>query len=71
MFCRLSGRSLGDPIAPATLAAVIKAEALGDKVLMNQADGPEELAQAKILADLLPVPVFAGSLLKRSFLCLS
>ena len=71
VFCRLSGRSLGDPITPAALAAVIKAEALGDKVLMNQADGPEELAQAKILADLLPVPVFAGSLLKRSFLCLS
>ena len=71
VFCRLSGRKPGDPITPAALAAVIKAEALGDKVLMNQADGPEEMAQAKILADLLPVPVFAGSLWKRSFLCLS
>lgn len=71
VFCRLSGRKPGDPITPAALAAVIKAEALGDKVLVNQADGPEEMAQAKILADLLPVPVFAGSLWKRSFLCLS
>lgn len=71
VFCQLSGRKPGDPITPAALAAVIKAEALGDKVLMNQADGPEEMAQAKILADLLPVPVFAGSLWKRSFLCLS
>lgn len=71
VFCQLSGRKPGDPITPAALAAVIKAEALGDKVLVNQADGPEEMAQAKILADLLPVPVFAGSLWKRSFLCLS
>lgn len=71
VFCRLSGRKPGDPITPAALAAVIKAEALGDKVLVNQADGPEEMTQAKMLADLLPVPVFAGSLWKRSFLCLS
>ena len=71
VFCRLSGRKPGDPITPAALAAVIKAEALGDKVLVNQADGPEEMTQAKMLADLLPMPVFAGSLWKRSFLCLS
>ena len=71
IFCQLSGRKPGDPITPAALAAVIKAEALGDKVLVNQADGPEEMTQAKMLADLLPVPVFAGSLWKRSFLCLS
>ena len=71
VFCRLAGRKPGDPITPAALAAVIKAEALGDKVLVNQADGPEEMTQAKMLADLLPVPVFAGSLWKRSFLCLS
>ena len=71
VFCRLSGRKPGDPITPAALAAVIKAEALGDKVLVNPADGPEEMTQAKMLADLLPVPVFAGSLWKRSVLCLS
>lgn len=71
VFCRLSGRNPGDPITAAALADVIKAEALGDKVLVNQADGPEEMAQAKTLADLLSMPVFAGSLRKRSFLCLS
>ena len=71
MFCRLSGLEPGDPITPAALAAVIRAEALGDKVLLNQAEGPEALEQARALAKLLPVPVYAGSLQKRSFLCLS
>ena len=71
VFCRLSGRRPEDPITPAALAAVVRAEALGDKVLVNQVDGPEALAQARALAALLPVPVYAGSLQKRSFLCLS
>ena len=71
VFCRLSGRRPEDPITPAALAAVVRAEALGDKVLVNQAERPEALAQARALAALLPVPVYAGSLQKRSFLCLS
>ena len=71
VFCRLSGRRPEDPITSAALAAVIRAEALGDKVLVNQAERPEALAQARALAALLPVPVYAGSLQKRSFLCLS
>ena len=71
VFCRLSGANPEDPITPEALAAVIRAEALGDKVLVNQVDGPEALAQARALAALLPIPVYAGSLWKRSFLCLS
>lgn len=71
VFCRLSGANPEDPITPEALAAVIRAEALGDKVLVNQAERPEALAQARALAALLPVPVYAGSLQKRSFLCLS
>ena len=71
VFCRLSGRRPEDPVTPAALAAVIGAEALGDRVLVNQAEYPEALAQARALAALLPVPVYAGSLRKRSFLCLS
>lgn len=71
VFCRLSGANPEDPITLEALAAVIRAEALGDKVLVNQAERPEALAQARALAALLPVPVYAGSLQKRSFLCLS
>ena len=47
------------------------AEALGDGVLVNQGEEPAVLAQVQTLAALLPVPVYAGSLRKRSVVCLS
>ena len=53
------------------LAAVFLRENLADKVLINQAETPLALKQAREIASLLTVPVFAGSLRKRSFLCLS
>ena len=71
VFCRLSGLRPEDPITPEALAAVIRAEALGDRVLVNQAEEPAVLAQVQTLAALLPVPVYAGSLRKRSVVCLS
>lgn len=71
VFCRLSGLEMGDPITPEALAEVIRREALSDKVFINQAEDSRALEQARPLAALLPVPVFAGSLQKRSFLCLS
>ena len=71
VFCRLSGLRPEDPITPAALAAVINGEKLCDKVLINQVDQPEDLEQARELAELLKIPVFAGSLWKRSFVCLS
>ena len=71
VFCRLSSLRPEDPITPEALAAVIRAEALGDRVLVNQAEDPAVLAQVRALAALLPVPVYAGSLRKRSVVCLS
>lgn len=71
VFCRLSGLTMDAPITPSALAAVIQQENLADKVLINQAEGPDALSQARELAALLSVPVLAGSLWKRSFLCLS
>lgn len=71
VFCRLSGLRPEDLITPEALAAVIRAEALGDRVLVNQAEEPAVLAQVQTLAALLPVPVYAGSLRKRSVVCLS
>ena len=59
-----------DLITPQALAAIICQENLADKVLINQAEAPQALALARELAALLPVPAFAGSLRKRSFLCL-
>ena len=71
VFCRLAGVEPDDPVTPAALAAVIRRENLADKVFINQAELPRDLALARELAALLPLPVFAGSLQKRSFLCLS
>lgn len=70
VFCRLSGLEPDDLITPQALAAIICQENLADKVLINQAEAPQALALARELAALLPVPAFAGSLRKRSFLCL-
>ena len=71
VFCRLSGLEPDDVITPQALAAVLLQENLADKVLINQAETPLALKQAREIASLLTVPVFAGSLRKRSFLCLS
>ena len=71
VFCRLAGLREGDPITPRALAEVIRREGLADKVFVNQAELPGAMEQARELAALLPVPVFAGSLRKRSFVCLS
>ena len=71
VFCRLSGLEPDDAITPQALAAVLLRENLADKVLINQAETPLALKQAREIASLLTVPVFAGSLRKRSFLCLS
>lgn len=70
-FCRLSGLGMADPITPEAVAAVIREENLGDKVLINQVDQPDTLEQARETACGLNMPVFAGSLWKRSILCLS
>ena len=71
VFCRLAGLREGDPITPRALAEVIRREGLADKVFVNQAELPGAMEQVRELAALLPVPVFAGSLRKRSFVCLS
>ena len=71
VFCRLSGLREGDLITPRALAEVIRREGLADKVFVNQAELPGAMEQVRELAALLPVPVFAGSLRKRSFVCLS
>ena len=51
-----------DTATPEAAAAVLTAEALHTRVLINQADSPERLAQARRLAALLPCPVVLGSL---------
>ena len=53
--------------APETVAAVLRAEGLHDKIYVNQVETLWELASARTLAALLDCPVLAGSLQRKEY----
>ena len=61
-FCELAGCSPEDEATPEAVAAVIRAEGLASRVVVNQCEDGLALACARRLAGLLCVPVAAGSL---------
>lgn len=61
-FCELAGCSPEDEATPEAVAAVIRAEGLASRVVVNQCEGEGALACARRLEALLDVPVAAGSL---------
>lgn len=61
-FCELAGCSPEDEATPEAVAAVIRAEGLAGRVVVNQCEGEGALACARRLEALLDVPVTAGSL---------
>lgn len=61
-FCELAGCSPEDDATPEAVAAVIRAEGLASRVVVNQCEGEGALACARRLEALLDVPVAAGSL---------
>lgn len=72
VFSALSGLGPDEPVTPAALAAVLRREALTRTVFLNQADDADGLALAGEVAALLPqFTVYAGSLERRSWQCLS
>lgn len=62
LYARLAGVSESEPASPETEAAVLKKEALHDRIYVNQVETEMELKAAKELAALLDCPVLAGSL---------
>ncbi len=70
-FCRLTGALPEDPVTPENLARLLAAEAIGDRVFVNQAETPETMAAARRLAEIFPRPVYAGSLKGGTWTCLS
>ena len=62
LFARLAGAAIQDAVTVEMAAAVLKAEALHQRVLINQVDTLPDPSEAKRLADLLDAPVLAGSL---------
>lgn len=61
-FCELVGCSPEDEATPEAVAAVIRAEGVAGRVVVNQCEGEGALAYARRLEALLDVPVAAGSL---------
>ena len=67
IFCRLARCGDGDAADPARTAAVIRAEGLGDKVFLNQADRPDRQEAALALAERLDRPAFIGALKRKEW----
>lgn len=70
-YAELAGCGIGAAVTPELAARVIRAEGLGDLVLVNQAETPEALQNASLLAENLALPVYAGSLWRGEMVCVS
>ena len=71
LFCSLANITPQAPITAQHVASVLLHENLGDKIFINQVENNSAAAQARLLASLLPLPVFAGSLKGENWICLS
>ena len=70
-YAALAGCDPETIVTPETAAWVIRAEGLGDLVLVNQAEAPEARAYARKLAENLALPIYAGSLRRGEMVCVS
>lgn len=74
-FCALTGLGPDAPVTPEAAAKALRTEAPAwgppIRVFVNQAEDAAALAAAGCLAELLPWPVCAGALKRRSWTCLS
>lgn len=66
----LCGAAEDESVTPALVARLLTAEALGDRVYINQVETPADYENAAALAAMLSCPVAAGSLHKGVYLCL-
>lgn len=70
-YAALASCDIETAVTPEIAARVLRAEGLGDLVLVNQAETPETRAYARKLAEKLPLPVWAGSLWRGEIVCVS
>lgn len=61
-YAELAGVNCDMLVTPETQAAVLRAEALHDRIYVNQVESRQDMEQAKRLAALLRCPVVAGSM---------
>ena len=67
LFARLARVDLRDEVTAEMEAAVLKAEALHQRIFINQVETLPDLIEAKTLAALLDCPVLAGSLQRGEY----
>ena len=70
-YAQLAGCDIETAVTPEIAARVLRAEGLGDLVLVNQAETPEAREMARKMAESLPLPVWAGSLRRGEIVCVS
>lgn len=71
LFCSLANITSQTPVTAPHAASVLLRENLGGKIFVNQVENSIAAEQARLLASLLPWPVFAGSLKGEIWSCLS
>ena len=70
LFAALAGVDPDTPVTPEAVSRVIVAERLGDCLFINKVENEAAATYAKSLADLLNLPVYAGSIWKEEYRCL-
>ena len=70
-YAQLAECDIETAVTPEIAARVLRAEGLGDLVLVNQAETPEAREMARKMAESLPLPVWAGSLRRGEIVCVS
>ena len=70
-YAALAGCDIETAVTLEIAARVLRAEGLGDLVLVNQAETPEARENARKMAENLPLPVCSGSLRRGEIVCVS
>ncbi len=70
LYAWLAGAEESDIVTAETAAAVLNTENLGTVYVINQADTPQQEAEAKRLGRMLRKPCFIGSIRERRLKCL-
>jgi len=70
-YCQLTGSPPDAPVTPELVAVLLRAEGIGDAVFVNQTESRAAREAARVLARELDSPVYAGSLQRGEWECLS
>ena len=70
LFAQISGADLDSPVTPELAARVIDREGYGDVLYINKVETPAAMKNSELLAELVGMPVTAGSLFTEEYLCL-